>query len=144
MVALSPPFLPPPRDLVRALRPMPVHVDDAGHLAQLGSNERYGFLRQTRNVDLHVQRAGRRQLCHDSAWHDVEVLKRSRTRARAPGSASAATRRRYSGQSEEDMNPIPCTSGNTLAHDHDPTLGESRVGNERGAAYVWVHFEAAV
>lgn len=54
---------------------MPIRVDDAGHLADLGRDQRQLFCRQAENVYLNVERIVRAEFSDDSARHDIEVLK---------------------------------------------------------------------
>jgi hypothetical protein len=54
---------------------MPIRVEDAGHLADLGRDQRQLFCRQSENVNLNVERIVRAEFGDDSARHDVEILK---------------------------------------------------------------------
>jgi hypothetical protein len=54
---------------------MPIRVDDAGHLADLGRDQRQLFCRQPENVYLNVERIVRAEFSDDSARHDIEILK---------------------------------------------------------------------
>ena len=54
---------------------MPIRVEDAGHLADLGRDQRQLFCRQSENVNLNVERIVRAEFSDDAARHDVEILK---------------------------------------------------------------------
>src|SRR6202789_2277360 len=69
----------------------------------------------------------------------LRFWKRSSTRARAPGSASATTRRRKRDNWSEHIKPIPHTQSGLSPYLVHPALSEGRAGNEPARVYERFH-----
>src|ERR1700733_9836060 len=69
----------------------------------------------------------------------LRFWKRSSTRASAPGSASATTRRRKRDNSSQYIKPIPHTTSGLSPHFFHPALSEGRAGNDTARVYDRFH-----